>query len=69
MTCNSSNTLLSQASSAQTRLMDLYSASAEESDTVSCFLDFHDIGLPPNKIKNPLNGLLVIGQAAQSLSQ
>ncbi|KAL4557732.1 hypothetical protein LXL04_035920 [Taraxacum kok-saghyz] len=68
-TCSSSRSRLNQANSEQTLRIDLYSASAEDKETVCCFLDFHAIGLPPNKMKYPLTDLLVKGQAAQSESQ
>ena len=49
--------------------MNLYSASAEDNETVACFLDFQEIGLPPMVMKYPLTDFLVVGQAAQSESQ
>jgi len=52
---------VNQESSTVTVCIDLYSASAEGKATVGCFLDFQEIGLPPNKIKKPLTNLLVQG--------
>ena len=49
--------------------MALYSASAEERDTVVCFLVRQDMGDPPNEIKYPLRDFLVRGHAPQSESQ
>ena len=49
--------------------MDLYSASAEDNEMVSCFFDFQLIGLFPSKTKYPLTDLLESGQNAQSESQ
>lgn len=49
--------------------MDLYSASAEDKETVACFFDFHEIGLPPRVTKYPLIDLLEEGHCAQSESQ
>ena len=60
-TCNSDRILVSQDNLAVTALIDLYSASAEERATVGCFFDFHEIGLPPIMMKNPLIDLLVQG--------
>ncbi|XP_074283896.1 valerianol synthase TPS8-like [Silene latifolia] len=68
-TSNSCSSLLSQDSSAVSLLKDLYSASAEDNETVCCFLDFQDSRLPPMKTRKPLTDLLVFGQAAQSASQ
>lgn len=58
-TVNSLSNLVSQESSAQTLLIDLYSASAEESAIVVYFLDFQDMGESPNITKNPLTRCLV----------
>ena len=60
-TCSSKNSLVSHESSAVIARIDLYSTFAEERATMGCFLDFHEIGLPPNMMKNPLTDLLVQG--------
>jgi hypothetical protein len=49
--------------------MDLYSASADDLETVCYFLDFHDIKESPKKIQKPVTDLLESGQLAQSESQ
>jgi len=67
--CNLKNSLVSQAISAVTTLMDLYLAPAEDKVTVGCFLDFQEVGLPPNSIKHSLTDRLVQGHLAQSKSQ
>ena len=51
-----------------TLAMALYSASAEERDTVCYFLDFQEINESPRKTQKPLIDLLVSGQVAQSES-
>ena len=48
--------------------MALYSASAEERDTVCCFLVFHEMGDLPKKTSQPVRDRRDIGQAAQSES-
>lgn len=68
-TSNSLSNRLSQTNFSQIRLIDLYSASAEDNETVTCFLYFQDIGESPNNMKMPLTLLLVIGQDARSESQ
>lgn len=55
--------------SATTRLIDRYSASADESDTEACFFDFHEIGDPPIVIKYSLIDRRVSTQNPQSASQ
>lgn len=67
-TVGSSNNLVSHTSSAQTLLIDLYSASAEYKAIVCCFFDYEDKRVLPSKIKNPLTDFLVSGHAAQSES-
>lgn len=66
---NSSSNLCSHTSSPTTFLNDRYSASAEKSEMVSCFLDFQLIGLPPKRTMKPVTDLLESGHAAQSESQ
>lgn len=68
-TFSSDSNLDNQASSDVSLLKDLYSASAEESETVCYFLDFHDIKLSPSMTIKPLTDFLEFGQAAQSASQ
>lgn len=46
----------------------LYSDSAEEQDTVSCFVVFQKIGELPNCINQPVKDLRVIGQPEKSAS-
>jgi len=50
-TCNIERSLVSQESSAVIALMDLYSTSAKDMDTLGCFFDFQEVGIPPNIIK------------------
>ena len=68
-TPNSVSNRLSQTNSPTTFLSDLYSASADDSEMVSCFFDFQLIGLPPSKTMNPLTDFLESGHEAQSESQ
>lgn len=56
-------------SSQQVVAMDLYSASAEERDTICCFLVFQAVGELPNMTKYPIKEHRVIGEVAQSESQ
>ena len=42
--------------------MLLYSASAEDKDTLPCFLDFQEIELLPRNTTYPLTDLLVCGK-------
>ena len=49
--------------------IDLYSASAEECDTVRCFLVFHAISDPPSITTKALSDLRVRGQDDQYASQ
>ena len=69
VTESSPSSLSSHTTSPTTCLMALYSASAEDNDTVGCFLDFQLIGLSPSKTKYPLTDLLESGHVAQSESQ
>ena len=46
----------------------LYLASAEDLETVACFLDFQEIIESPRKIKKPLTDLLVSRHDLQSAS-
>ena len=48
--------------------MDLYSASADDLETVCCFLDFLEIRESPRKTQKLVNDLLVSGHEAQSAS-
>ena len=48
--------------------MDLYSASADDLETVTCFLVFHEMGECPKKTSLPHNEQRVRGQLAQSES-
>ena len=48
--------------------MALYSASAEDRDTVLCFLDFQEISESPTKTQNPIVERLVSGHVPQSES-
>lgn len=66
---NSLTKRVNHASSEHTLSMDQYSTSADDKETVACFLDFHEMGDRPNRIKKPLTDLLVIGHEAQSESQ
>ena len=49
--------------------IERYSTSAEERETVVCFLVFHEIGELPNITKYAVKDRLVRGQLAQSASQ
>ena len=46
----------------------LYSASADDLDTMDYFLDFHEINESPKKMQEHVVELLVLTQAAQSES-
>ena len=48
--------------------MALYSTSAEDLETMNCFLDFHEIRESPKKIQYPVVDLLVSIQDAQFAS-
>ncbi|CAL8988629.1 unnamed protein product [Prunus brigantina] len=69
VTCKSCKRYLSHTNSQVRDAMDLYSDSAEERDTIDCFLLFQDMGAPPRKMQNPVTDRLVVGQLAQSASQ
>lgn len=49
--------------------MLLYSASADDEETVVCFLDLHEIGVAPKKIQKLVIDLLVSVHTAQSASE
>ena len=59
---------LNHFNSPVTAVMDRYSASAEERDTVCCFLVFHEIGEDPSRTNHPVRDLRVKGHPAQSES-
>ena len=60
---------LIQSKSLVTVAIALYSASADERDTVVCFLVLQEMGDPPKEMKYPLMDFLVKGHAPQSESQ
>lgn len=62
-TINSSSNLSSHVNSPTTCLIALYSASADDNDTVACLLDFQLIGLSPIRTRYPLIDLLELAQA------
>lgn len=66
---SSVNSQESQANSATTRLIDLYSASALDREKVGYFLDLQLSKLDPNMTIKPLTDLRESGHAAQSESQ
>ena len=49
--------------------MARYSASADDLETLACFLDFHDMSYFPRKMQYPVTDLLVAPQPPQSKSQ
>lgn len=49
--------------------IDLYSISADDMDTVCCFLDFQENNESPKNTKKPETGRRVSGQVAQSESE
>ena len=51
-----------------TVVMDQYSASTEERDTICCFLVFHEIGEDPSRTNHLVRDLWVKGHPAQSES-
>lgn len=51
------------------RLIEQYSASAEERDMKVCFFDFQLMGEKPKLIKKPLTDVRESRQASQSTSQ
>ena len=56
---NSCKSLLSQESSATNLLRLLYSASAKDKETVTCFLDFQAIKVSPKNTTKPLTDFRV----------
>ena len=50
-------------------VMERYSASADDLETVTCFLFFHDISDLLKKIQYPVTGRLVKGHRVQFASQ
>ena len=66
---NSFNKDNSHVSSQQALAIDMYSASADEQDTVSYFLDFQDIKESPKNTHNPEIDHLVSEQVPQSSSE
>ena len=46
----------------------IYSASADDLETVCCFFDRHEIGLSPKKVQKPLIDMQMIEQLAKSKS-
>jgi hypothetical protein len=67
--CKSRRRENNQVSSQEQVAIDQYSASAEERETVCCFLDFQEIRASPRKTQNPVIECRESEQAAQSLSQ
>jgi hypothetical protein len=49
--------------------MARYSASADDLETLACFLDFHEMSEFPRNIQYPITDLLVAWQPPQSESQ
>ena len=66
--CNSLQREMSQEISQHESAMALYSASAEERDTVCCLLHFQEINERPNVTQNPVMDCLVCLQLPQSAS-
>ncbi|GJZ62666.1 hypothetical protein Tco_0618803, partial [Tanacetum coccineum] len=60
---------LKKAQDHSQRQAAMYSASVEDLETISCFLEDRDIRHEPKKITEPETDLLVIGKDTQSLSQ
>ena len=58
----------SQVSSQVAFAIDLYSASADDLETVCCFFDFQEIKESPRNTQKPLTDLLLSRQPAQSES-
>ena len=52
----------------ETAVSAIYSTSAEDLDTVCCFLDFHEISECPRNTQNPVVDLLVSMQLPQPAS-
>lgn len=67
--CNSESKDTIQVNSQQVSASDLYSASADERETICCFLHFQVIRESPSKTQKPVRESLVLGQLAQSASQ
>uniref|UniRef100_A0A7N2R7Z6 Uncharacterized protein n=1 Tax=Quercus lobata TaxID=97700 RepID=A0A7N2R7Z6_QUELO len=65
----SSSRYSSQVISQHVEAIDLYSTSAEDLDTVFCFLDLQDIKVSPRKMQYPVKDLLVSGHPTQFASQ
>ena len=51
-----------------TNVKTLYSASAEDLETIACFLDFQESIESPRNIQNPVTNLLVSRHDPQSIS-
>lgn len=66
---NSSNNLTNQVTSKYAEAIDLYLASIEDLETVTCFLDFQLTSAWPTKIEYLVIDLLVSGQELQSESK
>ena len=49
-------------------VVDLYSTSVDDRDTVCCLFDFQETKEPPMKTQKPLIDFLLLGQAPQSKS-
>lgn len=67
-TCKSQRRKSNQTISHTTTAIELYSASANDLETIFCFLDFHETKESPKKIQKPIINLLVSGPDAQSTS-
>ena len=68
-TCKSFNRYNSHVTSHVVVAMDLYSALAEDLETMDCFFDLNDINESPRNTQYPVRDFLVSGQPAQSASQ
>jgi len=68
-TPNEARKSLTHTSSLTADVRERYSASADDRETVVCFLVFQDIGEPPSLIKYPVRDRREIGHAPQSESQ
>ena len=69
VTPSSSNKRTTQATSAAAAAMARYSASADDLETVCCFLDFQVTGELPNNNTYPVTDLRESTQDAQSASE
>lgn len=67
--CRSLNKEDSHTTSHVALAIDLYSASADDLDTVCCFFDFQEINESPKNTQKPEIDRRVSGQVAQSESQ